>query len=262
MSTRCVGDAMKLESLLQYLDEYLGVADHPDYPSALNGLQVQGRPEVSCVATAVDASLASIEAAAARGADLLIVHHGLFWDGLRPVVGRRFRRLKTIMDAGLSVYSCHLPLDGHTEIGNCILLAKAMGLETEGRFGRYQGADLGWRGRLGQPVGVEELRERVAEAVGGGSIRVLEGGPGRVETVGVLTGGGGSFAREAAEAGLDAFVTGEGAHHHFFDAAECGIHVLFAGHYATETFGVRALGEHLAERFGLESGFIDQPTGL
>lgn len=253
---------MRLESILQYMDEYLGVAEHPDYPFALNGLQVQGRPEVSRVATAVDASLASIEAAAAQGVDLLIVHHGLFWAGLKPVVGPHYRRLKALMDAGISLYSCHLPLDGHAEIGNCILLARAIGLEMEGRFGQHGGADLGWRGRLARPERIDELRQRVTRAVGGGAVRVLEGGPDRIETVGVLTGGGGSFAREAAEAGLDAFVTGEGAHHHYFDAAEFGIHVLFAGHYATETFGVRALGDHLQDRFGLDSGFIDQPTGL
>jgi dinuclear metal center YbgI/SA1388 family protein len=253
---------MKSESLFQYLDEYLGVMGHPDYPAALNGLQVEGAREISTVAVAVDASLASIGEAASLGADVLLVHHGIFWDGLRPAVGRLYRRLKALMDADLALYSCHLPLDGHAEVGNCVLLARAIGLAPEGRFGQYQGADLGWWGRLPEPSTAEELRRRVSEAVGGGSVRLLEGGPVRVERVGVVTGGGGSFAREAAEAGLDAFVTGEGAHHNFFDAAELGIHVLFGGHYATETFGVRAVGEHLTERFGLVSHFIDQPTGL
>ena len=253
---------MKSESLFQYLDEYLGVAGHPDYPTALNGLQVEGPGDVSTVAVAVDASLASIEAAAGLGAELLLVHHGVFWDGLRPVVGRRYRRLRALMEAGMALYSCHLPLDGHAEVGNCILLARAIGLAPEGRFGQYQGADLGWWGRLPQPTTAEALRERVSLAVGGGPVRLLEGGPQRVERVGVITGGGGSFVREAAEQGLDAFVTGEGAHHTYFDAAEFGTHVLFGGHYATETFGVRAVGEHLTERFGLVSHFIDQPTGL
>lgn len=253
---------MKSESLFQYLDEYLGVAGHPDYSTALNGVQVEGAVDVSTVAVAVDASLASIEAAAELGAELLLVHHGLFWDGLRPVVGRRYRRLKALMDAGMALYSCHLPLDGHAEVGNCILLARAIGLAPEGRFGQYQGTDLGWWGVLPEPANVEALRERVSRAVGGGPVRLLEGGPQSVERVGVITGGGGSFVRAAAEAGLDAFVTGEGAHHTYFDAAEFGTHVLFGGHYATETFGVRAVGEHLVERFGLTSHFIDQPTGL
>ena len=252
---------MRLESLLQYVDEYLSVAGHPDYPTALNGLQVQGRDEVEKIATAVDASQASIEAAVSLGADLLIVHHGLFWDGLRPVVGRRHRRLAALMQSGMALYSCHLPLDGHAEIGNCALLARALGLDSGGRFGQYQGADIGWWGRCQVPITPEELVERLAEAVGG-AVHAIGGGPERIHRVGVLTGGGASFIREAAELGLDAFVTGEGPHHAHFDAVEFGIHVLFGGHYATETFGVRALGEHLAERFQLTSHFIDQPTGL
>jgi len=252
---------MKLESLVQYLDGYLAVGDHPDYPTALNGLQVAGPDQVTRVATAVDASLHTIEQAAAAGADLLLVHHGLFWSGLRPVTGRRFRRLKSLFDSGLSLYSCHLPLDGHAELGNCILVTRALGLEPAGRLGSFKGVDLGWWGTLPEPTDIEGLVS-VTESAVGAPVTRLPGGPDRIERVGVLTGGGGSFVREAAEMGLDAFVTGEGAHHTFFDAEEFGIHVLFAGHYATETFGVRALGEHLADRFGLEATFVDRPTGL
>lgn len=252
---------MKLESLLQYVDEYLGVPGHPDYRTALNGLQVAGPAEVESVATAVDASAGTIEAAAELGVDLLMVHHGLFWEGLQPVVGRLHRRLSRLIESGVALYSCHLPLDGHAEIGNCVLLARSLGLSLEGRLGAYEGADLGWWGRLPAPMEPAGLQEAVETSVGG-PVRALPGGPDVVETVGVLTGGGGSFVREAAELGLDAFVTGEGAHHTYFDAIEFGIHVLFAGHYATETFGIRALGEHLTERFGLEHHFIDQPTGL
>lgn len=252
---------MKLESLIQYVDRYLAVAEHPDYGTALNGLQVAGPDEVGRIATAVDASLATIERAIELEADLLLVHHGLFWDGLRPVTGRHYRRLKRLLDHDLAVYSCHLPLDAHAEVGNCVLLAGAIGIETMGRLGTYKGADLGWWGTLAEAVDAAALTSRVEEAVGG-PVHVLPGGPDRIERVGVLTGGGGSFVREAAELGLDAYVTGEGAHHNFFDAEELGITVLFAGHYATETFGVRTLGEHLAERFGVESVFIDRPTGL
>ena len=252
---------IKLESLLQYVDEYLAVRGHPDYRTALNGLQVAGPETVGTIVTAVDASAGTIEAAADLGADLLLVHHGLFWDGLQPVVGRLHRRLSSLIKADMGLYSCHLPLDGHAEIGNCILLAQALGLSLEGRLGAYEGADLGWWGRLPEALSIEAFRERVSDAVGG-PVTALPGGPEEVETVGVLTGGGGSFVEEAAELGLDAFVTGEGAHHTYFDAVEFGIHVLFAGHYATEVFGIRALGEHLAERFGIESHFVDQPTGL
>lgn len=252
---------MKLESLLQYMDEYLGVQGHPDYRTALNGLQVAGPEDVDRIAMAVDASQASITAAAEDGADLLLVHHGLFWGGLQPVVGRLHRRLTLLFEAELALYSCHLPLDGHAEIGNCVLLARALGLALEGRVGSYEGVDLGWWGRLPQPLSAQELTEELSQVVGG-PVQALPGGPDEIETVGVVTGGGGSFVQEAARLGLDAFVTGEGAHHTYFDATEFGIHVLFAGHYATETFGVRALGEHLSERFDLPCHFIDQPTGL
>ena len=252
---------MQLESLLQYLDGYLGVSDHPDYATALNGLQVQGREEVQVVAVAVDASEAVIGAAAEMGADLVVVHHGLFWGGLRPLTGPHFRRIRNLIDAELGLYSCHLPLDGHSEVGNCVLLARALGLEIEGRLGAYQGVPIGWWGRLPEPLGAAALVARVEAAVGGPA-HLIPGGPERIESVGVVTGGGASFVSEAAAAGLDAFVTGEGSHHTHFDATEQGIHVLFGGHYATETFGVRALGEHLASRFGLTWHFIDQPTGL
>jgi dinuclear metal center YbgI/SA1388 family protein len=252
---------MKLESLLQYIDEYLEVADFPDYDHALNGLQVDGPSHVGTVAAAVDASQASIAAAAAAGADLLLVHHGLFWDGLKPLVGRRSKRVRALFDAGIALYSCHLPLDAHTEVGNCALLMRAIGLEAKGRIGRYGGSDLGWWGVLPEPCGIVDLEGRVSTAVGG-PVKTLGGGPSSVRRVGVLTGSGGSFIQEAQRLGLDAFVTGEAAHHTFFDAAEYGIHVLLAGHYATETFGVRALSAHVGERFELATVFIDQPTGL
>ena len=247
---------MKLESVLQYVDEYLSVAGHPDYSTALNGLQVEGSGDVETVVTTVDASQASIEAAIALGADLMIVHHGLFWDGLTPVTGRSYRRLKLLMDAGVALYSCHLPLDSHAEVGNCALLGRALGLTLEGRVGAYKGVDLGWWGRFAAPIDASELSRRVSDAVGGGPVHLIPGGPVEINTVGVVTGGGGSFVVEASRLGLDAFVTGEGSHHTHFDATEYGIHVLFGGHYATETFGVRA------ERFSLDVHFVDQPTNL
>lgn len=253
---------MKLESLLQYLEGYLRISDHPDYGNALNGLQVEGRTEVRTLAVAVDASEASIASAVELGADLLLVHHGLFWDGLRPVTGRRYRRLRALIEADLGLFSVHLPLDGHAEVGNCALLARALGLELAGTFAPFKGTEIGWWGTFPTPVDPVELRSRLSGAVGGGPVHHVPGGPQGVERVGVVTGGGASFLAEAKAVGLDALVTGEGTHHAHFDAVEEGIHLYLAGHYATETFGVRALGEHLAERFGLEWHFIDQPTGL
>lgn len=253
---------MKLESLLQYLDAYLHVAEHPDYRGAYNGLQVGGPEEVHRLVAAVDASEASIQAAVQHGADLLLVHHGLFWDGIQPLTGRRLRRIRPLLEHGVAVYSAHLPLDGHAEVGNCALLGRALGLELQGRFAEYEGTPIGWWGSLPDALDAPALRERVSEVLGGASVHVIPGGPERIERVGVVTGGGASFTAEAAGLGLDALVTGEGAHHTHFDAMELGIHVLFGGHYATETFGVRALAEHLADRFDLEWEFIDQPTGL
>lgn len=249
---------MKLESILEYLDGYLGISTHPDYPTALNGLQVQGPEEVAKICAAVDASETAIREAAHRGAQLLLVHHGMFWDGLKPLTGRRHRKVAALLEGGLGLYSVHLPLDSHPEVGNCALLLRALGIASAGRFGRHQGTDIGWWGEL--DLGRDELVAR-ASAVLGGPVRLLASGPDRVARVGVITGSGGSFVEEAARQGLDTLVTGEGAHNVAIDAAELGVNVLYGGHYATETFGVRALAEHLAERFGLEAEFIDLPTG-
>jgi dinuclear metal center YbgI/SA1388 family protein len=248
--------------LLQYLDGYLGIPDHPDYPTALNGLQVGGPEEVTRVAAAVDASEASILAAVELGADLLLVHHGLFWDGLRPVTGRRLRRLRSLIEHGIGVYSAHLPLDSHAEVGNCALLGRALGLEPRGRFAPYKGVEIGWWGELPDDTDIASLADRLADVLGGAHVHVIPGGPDRVCRVGVVTGGGASSTEEAAGLGLDALVTGEGSHHTHFDAMELGVHVLMGGHYATETFGVQALAAHLADRFGLAWDFVDQPTGL
>lgn len=253
--------SVKLESLLQYTDGYLRVADHPDYPGAYNGLQVEGSDEVRHLVAAVDASEASIRAAAERGADLMIVHHGLFWGGARPLTGRLYRRVKPLFDHAVALYSCHLPLDAHAEVGNAALLGRHLGVSLEGRFGTYEGVPVGWHGTLAGPLEVAALVAR-AEQVLAGPVRALPGGPERIERVGVVTGGGGSLVEEAAQLGLDAFVTGEASHHTYFDAAELGIHVLLGGHYATETFGVKALAAHLAERFDLTWEFVDLPTGL
>lgn len=254
---------VELESLVRYTDQLLGIPDHPDYRTALNGLQVSGpagRP-VRRIAAAVDASEAVIRDAAAREADLLVVHHGLFWDGLRPVTGRRYRKMSHLVSAGLAVYSAHLPLDAHPEFGNCALLARGISLSLDGGFGSYEGHPVGWHGRFDPPLTAGELARRVGEAVAGPA-RVLGSGPARIRTAAVVTGGGAGFLADAAAAGIDALVTGEGAHHTFVDAHELGVHLVLAGHYATETFGVKALSAHLAERYDLTWEFLDHPSGL
>ncbi len=254
---------MKLESVLQYLDEVLGLDDHPDYPTALNGLQVAGPEglEVRRIAAAVDASEAVIKDAVAHDIDLLVVHHGLFWGGLRPITGRLHRKLDLLLKSGMAVYSAHLPLDSHPAFGNCALLARAIGVPTTDRFGAFKGLDLGWAGTLREPVSAEQLGEQTARAVEG-PVRVLGSGPTLVRRVAVITGSGGGFLEEAASAGIDALVTGEAAHHSFTDAHELGVHLVLAGHYATETFGVKALCAQLADRFDLGWEFLDHPSGL
>jgi len=251
---------VRLSSLVEYLDAFLSLEGHPDYRTALNGLQVQGGEEVHRVAAAVDTSEAVIRHATEAGADLLLVHHGLFWDGLRPLTGRRYRKVAALLEAGMGLYSAHLPLDAHGEVGNCVLLARALGLEVEGRFGTFEGTPIGWYGTPAE-WGRSALMERCSEVLGG-PVQLLDGGPETLRRVAVITGGGGSFIEEAAAAGVDTLVTGEGSHHTFVDAHELGVNVLYGGHYRTETFGVKALAEHLAGVFDLEWEFLDHPSGL
>jgi dinuclear metal center YbgI/SA1388 family protein len=245
--------------LAGYLDAYLRVGEVPDAAGALNGLQVENGGVVQRVAAAVDASERAIAEAVRRGCDLLLVHHGLFWDGNVPVRGRRYRKLRSLLVADVAVYSAHIPLDVHPEVGNNAVLARELGLRVEGTFGPYQGIDLGVWGGL--ELRREALAARLDELLGG-RVRLLPGGPERVSRVGVITGGAGGMIVDAVRAGLDAYVTGEGPHHTYFDAVENGINVYYGGHYATETWGVRALAAHLSDRFGLPWEFLDQPTGM
>lgn len=250
---------MRLEELCSYLNEYLRVSEVPDYSPALNGLQVENSGEVRRIAVAVDAAQATIDRAIEGGADLLLVHHGLFWDGNQPVTGRRYRRLRALLEADVAVYSAHVPLDVHPEVGNNVTLARALGIELQGTFGSYKGVPLGVWGTL--DVRREALCARLDEVLAR-PVKLIPGGRERVRRVGVITGGAGGEVTAARAAGLDAFITGEGAHHHFFDAEEDGINLFFGGHYATEVWGVRALAAHLESRFGLPWTFIDHPTGL
>jgi dinuclear metal center YbgI/SA1388 family protein len=248
-----------LGEVVGYLDGYLRTAEVQDAPAALNGLQVENSGRVTRVAAAVDASARTVREAARQGCDLLLVHHGLFWDGNVPVTGRRYRRLQLLLEHDIAVYASHLPLDVHAELGNNVLLARALGIEVEGTFGSHMGMEIGVRGRL--RLKREALAARLDDVLGC-RIHMMPYGPEVVEHAGVITGGGGSMIGAAAAAGLDAFITGEGAHHTHFDAEEGGINVFYGGHYATETWGVRALAEHVALRYDLEWHFIDHPTGL
>ena len=248
-----------LHELVAMLDEQLDIAAIPDYPGALNGLQLANEGQVGRVVAAVDASLAVVSAAAAGGPGLLLVHHGMFWQGAQPVRGAFYRKLKTAMDAGLAIYSAHLPLDVHPQWGNNACLARAIGIHEWSPFLDWKGLAVGVRGAWEGTR--EELKQRLMQAVGG-AVHVCAGGPERITTVGVVTGGAGSEVARVAAAGVDAFITGEGPHWSFPLAEELELNVFLAGHYATETFGVKALAAELARRFALPWDFVDRPTGL
>jgi dinuclear metal center YbgI/SA1388 family protein len=250
---------MELTALVSYLDGYLRVADVPDAPNALNGLQVANSGTVSRVAAAVDLCEATVRMAAEQGADLLLVHHGLFWGGLQPLTGRAYRRVAGLIAQNIALYSAHLPLDLHPDVGNNAVLARQLGVALRGDFGEDQGVRIG---RWGEIDVSRHALERQLAALTGGAPRLMAFGPERVRRVGIVTGAGGSMIAQAAAAGLDTFITGEGPHHTFFDAEELNLNVFYAGHYATETVGVKALAEHLHDRFHLPWTFLDHPSGL
>lgn len=249
-----------LSDVVDFLDERLRIDEVEDYPGAFNGLQVEARSPVERVAAAVDASQATIEAAVEADAQLLLVHHGLFWGEPLPVTGTTYRRLKALMDADLAVYEAHLPLDVHEELGNNVLLADALELPVEGRFGDH-GEVEGIGVWCAADLARQELSERVAAACDR-EPNVIPGGPSHVRRVGIVTGGASSLIPQAANEGLDTFVTGEGPHHTYHQAVELGLNVIYGGHYATETFGVRATAALLAEEFGIAWTFLPHPTGL
>lgn len=250
---------VELESLIGFFDALLGVDGFPDYGGAMNGLQVEGPPVVGRIAAAVDAADYSIQAAVAAGADLLVVHHGLFWAGSAPLTGRLYRRIEPLVRHRMGLYAAHLPLDAHPEVGNCAELARALGFEPRERFGRYQEQEIGFVVEADENR--EALRGRVAEVVGG-SVRLIPGGPDQAQRVGIVTGGGASFLAEAHDQGIDTLLTGEGANHTWVDAMELGLNVLLAGHYRTETWGVKALARRAEEEFGIPWTFLDFPTGF
>jgi dinuclear metal center YbgI/SA1388 family protein len=250
---------VSLDELVTFLDRELKAASIPDYSGAMNGLQLANGGQVGRIVAAVDASLPVIEAAAKGGPGLLIVHHGMFWQGAQPVTGAFYRKLKIAMEAGLAIYSSHLPLDVHPEWGNNILLARAIGLQHPVPFLDHKGLPMGlrgtWNGSRNELLGA-------LQTVLDGPVHLCPGGSEVISSVGVVTGGAGSEVAKVAAAGVDTFITGEGPHWSYPLAEELGINVYYGGHYATETFGVKAVAAVIAERFGIPDYFIDHPTGL
>jgi len=248
-----------LISIVRHCDKLLHTAEAQDYDGAANGLQVENRGSVTKIAAAVDASLATVGLAVAAKADLLLVHHGLFWGKTHPWTGKRYQLLRKLLDHDVAVYSSHLPLDAHPRLGNNARLCAALKLKKLRPFFFDHGRFLGFQTRT--RISRMELTERLAIATGSRP-RVVPGGPDICRRIGVVTGGAGSDLKKAADEGVDTFVTGEGPHWTYAIAEELGVNVLYGGHYATETFGVKALADHLAARFKLPWVFLDHSTGL
>jgi dinuclear metal center YbgI/SA1388 family protein len=248
-----------LSGIVRHANRLLRLDAFEDYSGAVNGLQMENRGRVHQIAAAVDASIATVRLAIAAKADLLIVHHGLFWSPAVPWTGRKYELLRLLLDHDVAVYSAHLPLDAHPRVGNNVLLARALGLRRLKPFFQTKGGQLGYRGE--RSIGREELARRLEQAVGG-RVTVVPGGSGRCSRIGVVTGGAGAELKQAAKEGVDTFVTGEGPHWTFALAEELKINVLYGGHYATETFGVKALAAELSKRFRVPWWFLDYPTGL
>lgn len=250
---------MQRDELVSYLDEYLRVKTIQD--DSQNGLQVEGPGEVVKVAFAVDACQETFEQAVAADAQLLVVHHGLFWDKPVRLVGPLFGRVWALITGECALYAAHLPLDVHPEVGNNAELARLLGLRDPRPFGEYRGSAVGIGGTL-DPLPLSVLVERLEEAIGHPALRVLAHSPALVSRVACVSGGAAFLIDQVAQAGFDTFVTGETSHSFFHYAAEYGLNVVFGGHYATETLGLKALARHLADKFGLETVFLDVPTGL
>lgn len=253
--------ATPLAEILAELDRLLEPARFSDYGP--NGLQVPGRAEVERVATGVSASVELFELAVAERADLLIVHHGLFWgSGFGPIDMNMKRRLKLLFDANMGLVAYHLPLDAHPTLGNNALIAQGLGTDRIEPFALHEGQPIGCLAILpGEGIPAEELAGRVRKLTNREPL-VFDSGPDRVRRVAIVSGAGTDYIADAASAGADAFITGEPAERAMAQAREARIHFIAAGHYATEIFGVRALGEHLSERFGVDHSFIDVPNPI
>lgn len=250
--------SVPVEELLAHLDELLAPAGFDDFGP--NGLQLPGRTTVATVVTGVSAHVELLERALELGADLLLVHHGLLWDfQSRRISPRMARRLRLALGADLNVAMYHLPLDAHPDVGNNALIAEALGVVEREPFGRVRGRAMGCMARLASPLSIEQLTARVAELTAREPL-VFPSGPQRIERLAILSGGGAMQFGQAIEAGADAYLTGEPAEHVMAEAREAGVHFIAAGHHATETFGVRALGERLADRFGVRHVFVDVPN--
>jgi len=248
-----------LLEIVRYCDRTLRTNQIKDYDGAVNGLQVENNGTVTRIAAAVDASASTILKAASARADLMVVHHGLFWNARQPWTGSSYRIMRQLLENNMAVYSSHLPLDAHPRLGNNALLCAALGLKNLRPFFFAKDQYLGFQART--KISLLVLAQRLEEATGKKPI-ILPGKWAVCRRIGVVTGGAGSELKRAAQEGVDTFVTGEGPHWTYALAEELGVNVLYGGHYATETFGVRKLAAELAKRFKVPWSFVDHPSGL
>jgi len=249
---------MDILQLSHYLDNLLDIKEIKDSPNAMNGLQVQNTADIKKVGLAVDLCMATIEKAVAAECNMMFVHHGMLWGGVKPIRGNFYDKISTMICENIGLYSAHLPLDMHPVLGNNKVLADQLELNELEPFGEYEGQKIGFKGRL-KSLSVEELGAKL-EGKLGSPVKVI--GSGEVQTLGIVSGGAADILSQAAVAGLDAYLTGEGSNHHYHEAIENECVLILAGHYATETGGVKAVGKHLEEQFGIKTEFIDYPTGL
>ncbi len=250
---------MRTSELVTYLNDYLNVAAIEDRSN--NGLQVEGASDVTRVAFAVDACQSAFEAAREAKAQLLIVHHGLFWSEVKLLTGPHFKRVKTLLDANVGLYAAHLPLDYHAEVGNNVELCRLIGLMDIQPWGTHKGQAAGYGGSLPQPITLNKLAAKIDELLNTRS-RVLAFGPQVIDRVAVCSGGASSLIPQVQSSGYTTYFSGETSHSYYHDAKDYGLNVIYSGHYATETVGLKALARHLEAKFNLQTVFIDLPTGL
>lgn len=251
---------MLRDELITYLDNYLHIGEIADYGP--QGLQVEAEAEtIKRIALAVDTSPATIAAAAEWGAEMLLVHHGIFWGGAQPIAGPFGRRVRLLLKHNIHLYAAHLALDAHPVVGNNAVLAKMLGVAVESWWCAPKGTPIGVLGRLAEPMALAGLATAVNDHLATSS-RVLAHGPETVQTVAIVSGSGADKVEAAQQLGADLLLTGETSHAHFWAASDVGMNVIFAGHYATETVGVKALGADLAEKFDVATRFFDFPTGM
>jgi dinuclear metal center YbgI/SA1388 family protein len=248
-----------LKTIVAHCDKILRTRETGDYDGAANGLQAENSGVVTKIAAAVDASLATIKLAIAAKADLLIVHHGLFWTPRQPWTGKNYKLLRLLIENNLAVYSSHLPLDAHSKLGNNAQLCDALGLKNLKPFFETHGQKIGFKSQT--KISRNELVAKLERATDA-KPKIIPGGKSVCDKIGVVTGGAGNDLKLAASEGVDTFITGEGPHWTFALAEELGLNVFYGGHYATETFGVKALAAHLSKKFKVPWTFLNHPTGL